>query len=223
MHIGLFGGIGPAATDFYYRRLISAFATRKVQLELTIVHAHTPTYLTNVANKRTADQVASYTMLAKRLAAAGAECVAISSVAGHFCIGEFNMMSPIPVVDMIPEVNRTIEQRGYKRVGVLGTRAAMETRLLGGVTTAEIVPPTGKDLEDVHNAYVEMATTGIVTATQCVVFNRVCQRLLNEGHAEAIMLGGTDLVLAFSEETAAFPLIDCAAIHVDAIATLAVS
>jgi aspartate racemase len=32
MHIGLIGGIGPAATDFYYRRLISAFASRKAPL-----------------------------------------------------------------------------------------------------------------------------------------------------------------------------------------------
>ena len=59
--------------------------------------------------------------------------------------------------------------------------------------------------------------------SQRLVFNKVCHRLLNEGDAEAIMLGGTDLVLAYSEETAAFPLIDCAAIHVDAIATLAMS
>jgi aspartate racemase len=45
MQIGLIGGIGPAATDFYYRRLISAFAARKTPLELTIVHADTPTLL----------------------------------------------------------------------------------------------------------------------------------------------------------------------------------
>jgi aspartate/glutamate racemase len=36
MHIGLIGGIGPAATDFYYRRLISTFASKKAALDLTI-------------------------------------------------------------------------------------------------------------------------------------------------------------------------------------------
>lgn len=35
------------------------------------------------------------------------------------------------------------------------------------------------------------------------------------------MLGGTDLALAFNEQTAGFPLVDCAAIHVDAITRLA--
>jgi len=37
------------------------------------------------------------------------------------------------------------------------------------------------------------------------------------------MLGGTDLALAFNQQDAAFPLVDCAAIHVDAIVRLAIS
>jgi len=39
MQIGLIGGIGPSATDFYYRRLIATFTARKSPLELTIAHA----------------------------------------------------------------------------------------------------------------------------------------------------------------------------------------
>jgi hypothetical protein len=38
-----------------------------------------------------------------------------------------------------------------------------------------------------------------------------------------IMLGGTDLALAFNQQDTAFPLVDCAGIHVDAIARLAIS
>jgi aspartate racemase len=33
MHIGLIGGIGPAATEFYYRRLVRAFAAAGRKLE----------------------------------------------------------------------------------------------------------------------------------------------------------------------------------------------
>ena len=60
MHIGLIGGIGPAATDFYYRRLISTFASKKAALELTIVHADTPTLLRHLASDDAASQVAIY-------------------------------------------------------------------------------------------------------------------------------------------------------------------
>ena len=164
MHIGLIGGIGPAATDFYYRRLISTFASKKAALQLTIVHADTPTLLGNLANNDAATQVAIFMKLANRLAAAGADCVAITSVAGHFCIDAFKASSVLPVVDMISEVDRAIEQRAFERIGILGTRTVMETRLYAGVPGVEIVPPSGRDLEDVHEAYVAMAASGIVTA-----------------------------------------------------------
>jgi aspartate racemase len=221
MHIGLIGGIGPAATDFYYRRLISTFASKKAALQLTIVHADAPTLLGNLSSNDAATQVAIYMKLTNRLAAAGAECVAITSVAGHFCIDAFTASSMLPVVDLISEVNRAVGQRAFKRIGILGTRTVMETRLYGGVSRAEIVPPSGQDLEDVHQAYVAMAASGIVTEAQSGVFAAVSKKLLKESGVEAIMLGGTDLALAFNERDTEFPLIDCAGIHADAIAKLA--
>jgi aspartate racemase len=222
MHIGLIGGIGPAATDFYYRRLISTFASKKTALELTIVHADTPTLLGNLASNDAAAQVAIYMRLTNRLVAAGAECVAVTSIAGHFCIEAFKAASPLPVVDMISEVARAVEERGLKRIGILGTRTVMETRFYGRIANAEIIPPSGGDLDDVHQAYVAMATSGVVTEAQRLVFNTVGQKLLMEKGAEAIMLGGTDLALAFDRHDTPFPLVDCAGIHADAVARLAV-
>lgn len=223
MHIGLIGGIGPAATDFYYRRLISTFAARKAALELTIVHADTPTLLGNLAANNTSDQVAIYDRLTARLVAAGAECVVVTSIAGHFCIAPFKAHAPLPVVDMIEVVNAAVAQRGYKRIGILGTRTVMESRFYGGVAGAELIPPRGPALDDVHQAYVAMASAGFVTQAQRDVFNRAAETMLAEDGAEAIMLGGTDLALAFHQDSAPFPLIDCAAIHVDAIVRLALS
>src|SRR5205823_331545 len=121
MHIGLIGGIGPAATDFYYRRLISAFASKKAALELTIVHADTPTLVNNLSRNDAAAQVAIYTGLTNRLVSAGADCVVVTSIAGHFCIDAFKEVSPLPVVNIIAEVNRAIKERNLKRIGILGT------------------------------------------------------------------------------------------------------
>src|SRR5258708_15372107 len=84
MHIGLIGGIGPAATDFYYRRLISTFASKKAALELTIVHADTATLLSNLVSNDAAAQVAIYTRLTNRLVAAGGGSVGFSSFFRHF-------------------------------------------------------------------------------------------------------------------------------------------
>ena len=154
MHIGLIGGIGPAATDYYYRRIISAFADRKSALDLTMVHADTHTLLNNLRNDDSAAQVAIYTRLTKRLVAAGAGCVVVTSIAGHFCIRAFEEVSPLPVVNMITEVSQSVKARGLARIGILGTRTVMESRFYGGILSAEVVPPRGQDLDDVHDAYV---------------------------------------------------------------------
>ena len=223
MHIGLIGGIGPGATDFYYRRLISTFAKKNATLELTIVHVDTPTLLSNLARNDAVAQTAIFNRLTNRLVSAAAECVGITSIAGHFCIDDFKAVSPLLVVDMIAEVTRAIEARGLKRIGIIGTRTVMETRFYGRIASAEIVPPSEPDLDDVHQAYTSMATSGFVTEDQRSIFNAVSYRLLKDQGAEAIMLGGTDLALAFNEQTAGFPLVDCAGIHADAIAQLAIA
>ena len=50
MHIGLVGGIGPAATEYYYRGLIELHGGSGIPLELTIVHADVRELAQNLAN-----------------------------------------------------------------------------------------------------------------------------------------------------------------------------
>ncbi len=170
MQIGLIGGIGPAATDYYYRRLIAEFANKKQPLELTIVHADTPTLLGHLERNDVDAQVRIYNRLTDRLASAGAECVVVTSIAGHFCIDAFKKSSPLQVIDMLKEVDAAIRTRELIRVGILGTRTVMETRFYSGISTAEVVAPAGNLLDDVHAAYVSMAAVGHITNTQHFIF-----------------------------------------------------
>lgn len=82
----------------------------------------------------------------------------------------------------------------------------MESRFYGGVSTAEVIPPSGPDLDNVHAAYIEMATSGKVTSTQHTVFDAACMHLLQEERVEAIMLGGADLALVYDEHNEDFPI-----------------
>lgn len=217
MHVGLIGGIGPAATDFYYRRLIASFAARAEPLDLTIVHADAPTLLANLAAGAVGDQVAIYARITDRLAAAGADFVAITSIAGHFCVDGFAAVSPLPVVNMITTIGDAITARGLARIGILGTRTVMATRLYGAITNADVIAPRGRMLDDVHAAYAAMATAGVVTDGQRAVLHAAAEALLAQDKVDAIMLGGTDLALVFDNATAPFPLVDCAGLHVAAI------
>jgi aspartate racemase len=216
MHIGLIGGIGPAATDFYYRGLIDRHVAAGVPLECTIAHADVREMSRNLNNKTPGKQAAIFAGLIARLKAAGAEAAAVTSMGGHFCINELLPISPLPLVHGIHAVDAAIRTSGLKKIGVLGTRTVMETRLYGGVSSAELIAPEGEMFGLVGDTYSAMATIGKVTDAQREVFVSAGRALCKRG-AEAIMLGGTDLFLAFTGSEPPFPLVDCADIHVDAI------
>ena len=216
MHIGLIAGIGPAATDFYYRGLIERHAASGIPLELTMAHADVREMARNLAERQPGRQAEIFARLIGRMKAAGAEAAAVTSMGGHFCINELLPISPLPLVHGIHAVDAAIRKSGLKRIGVLGTRTVMESRLYGGVSSAELLTPEGPALDEVHTAYSTMAQAGRVTDAQRDVFFREVARLVERG-AEAVMLGGTDLFLAFQGRPTPFPLVDCADIHVEAI------
>lgn len=216
MHIGLIGGIGPAATDFYYRGLIDRHVAAGIPLEVTICHADVREMSRNLVGRTPARQAEIFARLVHRMKAAGAQAAAITSMGGHFCVNELIALSPLPILNAVPEVDAALAQRKPGKIGILGTRAVMESRLYGGIRSVEVVPTEGEDLQRVHDNYVAMATVGRVTEAQRQVFFEAGRRLVARG-ADAIVLGGTDLFLAFAGQDPGFPVIDCADIHVDVL------
>jgi aspartate racemase len=217
MHIGLIGGIGPAATDFYHRGLIERHAASKIPLELTIAYASAPEMSRNMADKRPDRQAEIFARLVGRLKAAGAAQAAVTSMGGHFCIKELEAISPLPMINGLDPVDAALKRAKYKKVGIIGTRTVMESKLYGKISEAEVLAPLGDELAEVHQNYVTMAQSGRVTAKQRRTFFEAGRRLCGERGAEAVMLGGTDLFLAFVGHDGGFPVIDCADIHVEVI------
>lgn len=221
MHIGLIVGIGPAATDYYYRSIIANLRATGDDLALTMAHADTPTLLRNQEKGDVQAQVAIYLTLAQRLSLAGAEAVAITSIGGHFCVDEFAEVSPLPVIDMCAVIRDELAARTLSRVGLLGTRTVMESHFFGALGDIRVVDPAPDLIQQIHDEYVTMAQSGVCTPEQRSFFHTTGEHLLTEGHLDAIVLAGTDLALAFNGADAAFPIIDCAAVHARAIADAA--
>lgn len=217
MHIGLIGGIGPAATEFYYRGLIDRHAASGTRLELTIAHADVMEMARNLAARDSRKQAEAFAPLVRRLAAAGAQAAVITSMGGHFCIRDLEPISALPLIDALPAVDAAIKQRGHKTVGIIGTRMVMETRLYGAIASAAVVTPQGAALDAVHESYSAMAIAGRVTDAQRRVFFAEGARLHRDRGAEVVLLGGTDLFLAFQGTDCGFPVLDCADIHVEAV------
>lgn len=220
MHIGLIGGIGVAATVVYYQRLVAAAAERGVsKLDLTIVHGEIQELIRNNLADRRAEQAKAFLPLVERLDHAGCDCVALSSLGAHFCLDELVALSPLPIVSAVAPLDAFFAQRNIKRIGLLGTRVVMRTRLYGQlVDTGAIV--LDDEIDRLGQSYQDMAVAGACTPEQRALFLDAGRRMMAAG-ADAIVLAGTDLNLAFDGQDTGYPVIDALDVHVALLADLA--
>lgn len=221
MHIGLIGGIGPAATGFYYRGLVRRQA--ETPLELTIAHADMNVLLPNMAADAREAQARVFRVHVEQLAGAGAQVAAVTSIAGHFCFRELQAVSPLPLVSALTAVAEDLDRRGVARVGLLGSASVMATALYGALADFHVVLPRGESLTMVGREYLAMAAAQQATPAQQTLFFDAGAELCAEQGAELVLLAGTDLFLAFDGADPGFPVVDSAVAHIDALARVAAS
>lgn len=219
MHIGLIGGIGPAATVVYYQRLCAEMAARGARLELTIVQADIHELIRNNLADRREAQALAYAPLIDRLRAAGAECAAITSLGGHFCFAETAALSSLPLVSAVRPLDDHFVTQGIGCVGLLGTRVVMRTRLYGQLERTRALAPDD-EIEDLGQLYQEMAVAGTCDAPTRARFLDTGRRRVDAG-AQAVVLAGTDMNLAFDGQDPGYPVIDALDVHVALLADLA--
>jgi aspartate racemase len=220
MHIGLIGGIGPAATLVYYDRLTRRVREAGGRLELTIVQADVRDLIANVTSDRREEQAGIYASLIDRLRAAGCDCAAITSIGGHFCFPETQRISSLPLVSAIAPLDDHFAAAGLHRVGLLGTEVVMRTRLYGQLAVTEAVAP--EDAKGLGALYQDIAVNGTCSPDQRATLIEAGRRLVEDQGAEAIVLAGTDLGLAFDGSVdPGYPVIDALDVHVALLADLA--
>lgn len=217
LHLGLIGGIGPAATVVYYQRLCRAMAGQR--LELTIVQADIHELIANNLADRRAEQADIYARLIDRLKAAGADCAAITSLGGHFCFEETQAISALPLVSAVAPLDDHFAACGIGCVGLLGTRVVMRTRLYGQLKRTRAVA-LDDEIETLGQLYQDVAVAGTCPESAREAFFAAGRRMVAAG-AEAIVLAGTDLNLAFEGHDPGYPVIDALDVHVALLAELA--
>jgi len=220
MHIGLIGGIGVAATVVYYQRLVAAATARGVsKLELTIVHGDIQELIRNNLADRRAEQAQAFLPLVERLKGAGCDCVALSSLGAHFCLNELAALSPLPIVSAVAPLDAYFVEQGIEQVGLLGTRVVMRTRLYGQLARTRAIA-LDDEIDRLGQTYQDIAVAGMCSPEQRALLLDAGRRM-NAAGADAIVLAGTDLNLAFDGQSPGYRVIDALDVHVALLADLA--
>jgi aspartate racemase len=153
--LGLVGGLGPGATVHYYRELVAAHQRQGNSLRILIGHADIERVYAAV-NANDFDGLARYFAgIIGDMAAGGAEYTAVVAATAHICAGELAALSPLPLINMLTEVRQAVDAQGLRRVGLLGTRFTIESRMFGCLEGIETIMPDGPRIERIHELYKE--------------------------------------------------------------------
>jgi len=204
-NLGLIGGLGPGATLHYYKELSKAQAG-----EFLIIQADMERVVGHVQRGEVANLALYFAHLIGRMAKGGAEVAAISAVTPHICIQELLKISPLPLVNIVEEVNQEIRSRGYQRVALFGTKYVVESRLYGMLTDVDVLVPDPAQVHQIHEAYMQ-AVRGSDQGRP--VLSQIARQL----PVDAVVLAGTDLAPIFDETNTDFPHVDATRVHINAL------
>jgi aspartate racemase len=114
--LGLIGGLGVGATIYYYQELVKAHLEQGQVANLVMLHADVNRVLQYAAAGETSGMAEYLLQLIRRLSAAGAEIIAIPATTPHLCAPELMKRSPIPLVSLVDEIIREVNDKGLKLV-----------------------------------------------------------------------------------------------------------
>jgi len=215
--VGLIGGLGVGATVHYYEKIAAACKARGIVPDLVIAHADVDTGQ-GLVRAGKLDELADYlASFIERMARAGAEAAVIPAVTPHICIGQLLKRTRLPLINIVDPIGAELSARKIKRVALFGTVFTVEGGLWGQLAGVDIAKPRPDEIDFIGKAYQRILDTQDGNEADTAGLRRIAADLQRRDGVEAILLAGTDLAVIFDEETAGFPAIDVARLHIDAI------
>ena len=98
-----------------------------------------------------------------RLQSAGAEFGFLAANSPHIVFGDIARRSPIPLVSIVEATCAEAKARGFKKLGLFGTRFTMHGRFYPDVFTREglqLTVPTADEQDYIHDKYINELIPG---------------------------------------------------------------
>jgi len=217
--IGLVGGVTWLSTLDYYRTLNELVTAR-----LGGVHSGKIALLSlDFAEVAKAQERGQWDVVgdlvagaATALAKAGAELLLLAANTLHLVADRAAAASGLPLLHVVDPTGREAVRRGYRRVGLLGTRFTMERpfyreRLEREFGLTVLVPEAG-GREELHRViFEELVHERLLDTSRRAVADTVSA--LSEKGADAVLLACTELPHLLTQADTAVPLLDPLTLH----------
>lgn len=197
--LGVLGGLGPQATDYFYNGVIEHTDASCDQEHIDMIilsHATTPDRTKAIVTGDDQVLIDSLVKDVQMLEKAGAANIAIPCNTSHYFYDHMQAAVRIPIIHMVRESVRYAKRKyaNVKRIGIMGTDGTISSGIYdiecekAGV---EAVHPSEERQKDVMHIIYEEIKAGERGSKH--LFKRVTEELIRDKQCDVIILACTEL------------------------------
>ena len=147
---------------------------------------------------------------ARKLAAAGADFLICPDNTIHQAMPYVRPRSPRPWLHIAEVVADEAVARGFRRLGLTGTRSLVDSAVYPDTLTArglDCVKPNDAERDAIDRVIYDELVNAIFTQDAVTCFQRIIKRLRGEG-CDAVVLGCTEIPLIMNDANSPLPTLD---------------
>jgi len=148
---------------------------------------------------------------AHKLAKIGADFLVCPDNTIHQALPFIEGRSPLPWLHIAECVAEEAVQRGFRRIGITGTRWLTDSEVYPEKLSArglQYVRPTFEERDEIARIIMEELVYGVFKPEAIGTFQRVMQRMKDEEGCDTVVLGCTEIPLIMSDANSPLPTLD---------------
>ncbi len=217
--IGLVGGVSWESSKDYYRIINEEVARRLGGLHsadcvMTSLDFDPVAKAINAGDKETYRQ--HVLRSAGRMKGSGVDFVLICSNTTNAFAEDVEKLLGVPVIHIADAMGAAVVKRGFKTVGLLGTRSLMEADTVKGRLERKwglsVIIPEVEDRVAVNRVIFEELCAGKILDSSRREYLEIMDRLVARG-AEGILLACTEIPLLVQQQHTKIPVFDSTELH----------
>jgi aspartate racemase len=223
--IGLVGGISWTSTLDYYKFINEGINAKLGGLNF----AECIIYSINFGDIYTQSWDNSYDILynaCNSLKKSGVEGIALCANTAHLYADRLEKEINLPFINIVSETAKEINKKGFKKIGLLGTKFTMEMDFykdkLSSFELEVLIPQKQETRDYIQFTLREELGIGLINPNTKTKYKEIAMELLESG-AECIVLGCTEIPMLISQEDFEIPIFDTTKIHSEAIVNFMLS
>ncbi|KAM0549166.1 hypothetical protein ACHAPJ_009475 [Fusarium lateritium] len=228
--VGLIGGMSWRTTSLYYQEINRHVGSKMggVHSANLLIRSIDYADIARMVTKPDYDGMSDLLCQAGQdLKNGGAKGLALCANVAHKAVDALEKSTALPVLHIVDPTGKKIVSQGFKKVGLLATRAVMEENFYKSRLTdkfgLQIVVPDQGFTNKVDNLIFDELSKDKISEAARAYFDEAYNKLVEEHHVDAVVLACTELRLVFKQEDLTVPTFDTTLLHAEGIAEWALS